>query len=551
MNLDRNTILLLAISIFGFSAYNFYLQSQYPDYFAGKTVEEITPSEDAPKQTSDLATSEQNSTDKSNDDIVVKDRLSPEQLTFKTDTRTIVFDQDYGAITSIKLNSYQKDSKTDEAVELLDSPLYLQGTLDIAKHSASPDIISSKRDANSITFTRQQGDFLIEQKITVPNEGYLLPIEVSFTNIGNASSELTSALFMQESMSVGESDMSFLNPASFVALQKSLVYGLDGSRNEETLRDYCDDDENEPAFSLRNEKLDYIGFNKHYFLGVIWPSDAKMNFQMELARSTKEQSGLCPINLISYQNMGLVQAGQTVTLSFGGYFGPKDLEILEASASNLKTSVKFGWFSAIAHPLLAIVKWLHALFSNYGLAIILVTIALKILFYPLTKAAAVSMRKMQKLQPEMTKLREKFKDDPQRQQRELMQFMAKHKVNPAKGCLPILPQIPVFIAFYNVLSQAIELRHAEFFGWIQDLSAADPYYISPILLGLGMLLQQKLTPTPSIDKNQQRIMMIMPVVFTAMMISLPAGMVLYMITNTTVSIIQQQWLNKKLTKQYG
>ena len=129
-----------------------------------------------------------------------------------------------------------------------------------------------------------------------------------------------------------------------------------------------------------------------------------------------------------------------------------------------------------------------------------------------------------------------------------MAFMSKNKVNPAKGCLPILPQIPVFIAFYNVLSQAIELRQAPFIGWITDLSIADPYYISPLLLGVGMFVQQKLTPNPGMDKTQARVMMMMPLIFTVMMLSMPAGMVIYMLTNTIISIGQQQWLNRKLDK---
>jgi YidC/Oxa1 family membrane protein insertase len=156
------------------------------------------------------------------------------------------------------------------------------------------------------------------------------------------------------------------------------------------------------------------------------------------------------------------------------------------------------------------------------------------------------MKRMQKFTPEINRIKEKYKDDKQAQQREMMQFLGKHKINPAKGCLPILPQIPVFIAFYNVLSQSIELRHAPFYGWIQDLSAQDPYYVTPLLLGVGMLIQQKLTPNPTMDKTQERIMMMMPIMFTFMMLTLPAGMVLYMITNTIVSILQQQWLNRHL-----
>jgi YidC/Oxa1 family membrane protein insertase len=127
-----------------------------------------------------------------------------------------------------------------------------------------------------------------------------------------------------------------------------------------------------------------------------------------------------------------------------------------------------------------------------------------------------------------------------------MKFMTANKVNPAKGCLPILPQIPVFVALYNVLNQSIELRLAPFMGWIQDLSAHDPYYVTPLLLGACMFLQQKLTPTTGMDKAQQRMLLMMPVIFTAMMISLPSGLVLYMLTNSIISIMQQQWLNKKL-----
>lgn len=186
------------------------------------------------------------------------------------------------------------------------------------------------------------------------------------------------------------------------------------------------------------------------------------------------------------------------------------------------------------------------LVSNWGVAIILFTILLKLLFYPLTRAAAVSMHKMKKLQPEMTKLREKYQDDPRMQQQELMRFMSQNKVNPMKGCLPILPQIPVFFAFYRVLSTSLDLRHAPFFGWIQDLSASDPYYVTPLLMGLAMFLQQKLTPTAGMEKAQERVMMMLPLIFTLMMLTLPSGMVLYMLTNTVVSILQQQWLNHKL-----
>ncbi|MEZ4743629.1 MAG: membrane protein insertase YidC [Bdellovibrionota bacterium] len=184
--------------------------------------------------------------------------------------------------------------------------------------------------------------------------------------------------------------------------------------------------------------------------------------------------------------------------------------------------------------------------GNWGWAIILVTLGLKLIFFPLNQQAAISMNKMKKLQPEMNKIREKHKDDRMAQQQEIMKFMSAHKINPMKGCLPILPQIPVFFAFYRVLSTSIELRQAPFMGWIQDLSVADPYYVTPLLLGVAMFLQQKLTPNPSMDPAQAKMMLMMPVVFTVMMLGLPSGMVLYMLVNTIVSVAQQHWLNRKL-----
>lgn len=324
-----------------------------------------------------------------------------------------------------------------------------------------------------------------------------------------------------------------------------MVVGESGERDYEDSTTYCDDFDGEPALTGRGVDLDYIGYDDHYFLKVVQPLEKKLTYSIFKQDAAHVRDG-CPLVTMLYQPNGLVEPGKTITLKYRAYFGPKRLDALTAFSEDMKSSLYLGWFGAIARPLLWAVKGIYGLLGNYGLAIIIITVLLKILFFPLTRAAQVSMKKMQKLQPQMNKIKEKYKDDRQRQQQEIMKFMSQNKINPAKGCLPILPQIPVFIAFYNVLSNAIELRHAPFFGWIQDLSQSDPYLITPLLLGVGMFLQQKLTPHPGMDKAQERIMMMMPVVFTVMMLSLPAGMVLYMLVNTIVSIVQQQWLNKSL-----
>jgi YidC/Oxa1 family membrane protein insertase len=559
MNLDKRTVVLIALSVLVFAGYNYYLQQKYPDYFKPKgqqqTVEQVpaegqgesvdSPAEVRESPDEPVANKTGKAASASQDDEPIE-KLGRDELTFDTATRLITFNQDFSAITSIKLKDYRQQQKSDQLVELLDSPLVIQGTTRISDRTGAKGF-RAKREGSTIQFEREQAGFNIVQSLTVPDEGYEMPLTVQFTNVTDQSQELTAGVLLQQNVFISEESGGF-GPAAFVSQNKSFIYGLDGSRNEELARDYCEEPEG-PVFSLRNENLDYVGFDWHYFLSVIEPT-AKLNLDMERSHG-RDMGPYCPISIMAYERFGIVAPGESVTLKFEGYYGPKDVDILEHASPVLASSVKFGWFSVIAHPLLMGLKAFYNIFMNYGLAIIAITVILKILFYPLTRAAAVSMKKMQKLQPQMNELRQKYKEDPQRQQRELMAFMSKHKVNPAKGCLPILPQIPVFIAFYNVLSQAIELRHAPFFGWIHDLSAADPYYITPVLLGVGMFIQQKLTPNPSLDKNQEKIMLMMPIIFTVMMLSLPAGMVLYMIANTVVSIFQQQWLNKRLAKQLG
>ena len=271
-------------------------------------------------------------------------------------------------------------------------------------------------------------------------------------------------------------------------------------------------------------------------------SGSKLNYSLDRLSPSSEEA--CEFRFVAANSSQNIKPGQKVTLKLSGFLGPKQIDILNAYNPKLKQTIKFGWFAIIAEPLLWGLKGLYKYVHNYGIAIILITLLLKLLLFPLTKSSVLSMKKMQKLNPQMNKIREKYKNDPQRQQKEIMAFMAKHQINPMKGCVPILAQTPVFIAFYNVLSQAIELRHAPFFFWIQDLSVADPYYITPVLMGAGMFLQQKLTPNPSMDPSQEKVMMMMPIMFSVMMISLPAGMVLYMLTNTIVSIVQQQVLNR-------
>jgi YidC/Oxa1 family membrane protein insertase len=230
------------------------------------------------------------------------------------------------------------------------------------------------------------------------------------------------------------------------------------------------------------------------------------------------------------------------------YAGPKEYERLQKLHVGLEHIIDFGFFSILARPLFWVLKFFYKFLGNYGWAIVLLTIIVRIPFIPLINKGQKSMRKMQELQPKLSEIKEKYKKDPQKMQHATMEIYKKYKVNPVGGCLPMLLQIPVFYALYKVLMIAIELRGAPFLFWITDLSAKDPYYILPIIMGITMVIQQRMTPS-SLDPAQNKMMMLMPVVFTFLFLNFASGLVLYWLINNILSIAQQFYTNKRIPPQ--
>ncbi|UCH82277.1 MAG: membrane protein insertase YidC [Nitrospiraceae bacterium] len=226
------------------------------------------------------------------------------------------------------------------------------------------------------------------------------------------------------------------------------------------------------------------------------------------------------------------------------YAGPKEYDRLEKLNSGLEHIVDFGWFTVVALPLFLVLKFFYSFLGNYGWAIVLLTIVTRVPFIPILMKSQKSMKKMQKVQPLMAEIKEKYKKDAAKMQKEMTALYKKHKVNPIGGCLPMFLQIPVFIALFNVLQKAIELRGAPFVLWITDLSVKDPYYVLPIVMGATMVLQQKMTPS-AMDPKQAKMMMLMPIVFTFMFLSFSSGLVLYWLVNNILGIAQQFYANKK------
>jgi len=251
------------------------------------------------------------------------------------------------------------------------------------------------------------------------------------------------------------------------------------------------------------------------------------------------QVSLLPVN--DGDPLIFIQGAQNLKL--GGYIGPKDFKTLNDINPALTDAIEYGWFTFLAKPFFAVTLWIYNYVGNWGWAIVLFTILIKLVLFPLSYKGMMSMQKLKDLAPKMKEIKERYGSDPQKMNQHMMELYRKHDANPMGGCLPMLLQIPVFFALYRVLLNAVELQGAEWILWIEDLSKMDPWFILPILMGASMYLQQKLTPTTITDPMQQKIFMYLPLILTVFFITFPAGLVLYWFTNNLLSIAQQYYIN--------
>ena len=292
-------------------------------------------------------------------------------------------------------------------------------------------------------------------------------------------------------------------------------------------------------------KVEWAGLDEGYFMTTMVPESGK-------AWVTLSEPPKAPMVASLRTPVDSLAPGQAAQISYLLYFGPKNLDDLKPLG--LERAVNFGWFDFLGKPLLTFLNWLHRYTPNYGWAIVVLTILLRIVFWWPNHKSYKSMKDMQKLQPKVAKIREKYKDDKEAMNKELMALYRTFKVNPMAGCLPMLLQLPVFIALYNVLGYSIELRHASFIPtlpfthivWLADLSTKDPLLITPLVMGATMFIQQKMTPSAG-DPTQAKMMMFLPLIFTFMFLNFASGLVVYWLVNNVLSIAQQYYTNKYLT----
>jgi len=387
--------------------------------------------------------------------------------------------------------------------------------------------------------TEIPGEVRVTKSYTFSADAYFVDVEIQLENL----SEKT----LSDQMGISF----YFQPYSPLASESSYNPSQLSSHEKGKIANHSLSDLEKKELVLKGP-IDWVGYENNYFIQAVLPVE-KQGYQV-VARVLDPKEGL--LQLVYLTEPFQIEGGQARKIPLRIYLGPKELTQLGKAEHQLSASVDYGWFTFLAKPLLLGMNWVFQYTHNYGIAIILLTIVIKVIFWPLTQKSFESMQTMKKIQPKITQIREKYKNDKEKLNQELMAVYRTYKVNPLGGCLPMLLQIPVFFALYRMLNAAIDLRHEPFMLWINDLTAPDRLHIGipipyldgvpvlTILMGISMFVQQKMTPATG-DPRQDKLMLLMPVVFTVFFVNFPSGLVLYWLVNNILSIVQQYWINHK------
>ncbi|HDZ9229219.1 TPA: membrane protein insertase YidC [Vibrio cholerae] len=470
-------------------------------------------------------------------------------ITVSTDVLTLSIDTLGGDVVNAKLNQYSEELNSPESFVLLQNT---QGHQFIAQSGlVGPqgiDVTSNNRPAYQVSadsFTLAEGQDELRIPMTYQANGidytktFILKrgsyaVDVVFDVANNSGSEATLGMYAHLRQNLLDSGGNLAMPT---------YRGGAYSTSDVRYKKYSFDDMKDRNLSAPNDvTVNWVAMIQHYFASAWIPRD-------------EPQAQLYSRVINNLGDMGIRTPNKTIANGDKAEFeatlwvGPKLQDQMAATAPNLDLVVDYGWLWFIAKPLHWLLSVIQNFVGNWGVAIICLTFIVRGAMYPLTKAQYTSMAKMRMLQPKLQAMRERIGDDRQRMSQEMMELYKKEKVNPLGGCLPILLQMPIFIALYWALMESVELRHSPFFGWIHDLSAQDPYYILPLLMGASMFVIQKMSPTTITDPMQQKIMTFMPVMFTFFFLWFPSGLVLYWLVSNIVTLIQQTLIYKALEKK--
>ncbi|WDP91137.1 MAG: membrane protein insertase YidC [Desulfobacter sp.] len=557
MDEQKRLLLAVVLSIVVLVGYQFYFAPAPQLDNPSQTQETQTPAEttnqaveEAPSNVTDYKAAPKVLVQQPSEDF--------RTITLSTPLYEISLSEHMAAVTSLTLKEYKETNAADspqkqlvlkELADRVGGTLSfnldrgsIQG-LDNAVYTADSDAeaLSLNQGEKTLTFSWTSPQNITVQKIlTFRADSYLIDCDIVIQNGSDMPINDSLAVSVPGLYHEGvkkRSRFAFEGPVGYI--------------DNEFVSIDPDDIEEKDTF-LGN--VGWAGYTDRYFLTAVMPKEpVKASLRLSFADDIVTNKFV--------QKIERLDSGKQGKYAYALYMGPKSHKVLSQYDTLLSKSINFGFFDIIAKPLLITMNYIHDVIPNYGVAIILLTILIKLIFWPLGTKSYKSMNEMKKVQPLMMEIREKYKDDKQRMNQEIMGLYKTYKVNPASGCLPLVVQMPIFFALYRMLYMAIELRHAPFVGWITDLSGPDrlfnfdfaiPFMDAPsgipvltLLMGASFLLQQKMTPTAG-DPMQAKMMMLMPIFMTVLFINFPAGLVLYMFVNNIISMGQQFYTQKKL-----
>lgn len=531
--LDPRTLVAIFLSGLVFVLYSSYLNKKYPKNTT--QTETAAQTERSANQKSNIdsktaaKTKINTEASKKLEDTPVKETFlnyENDQIKFEVSSKGM-------GLKNIELKKYLDRDHENKQIGFSEKAASLQTSLLGRRRPLNFEL--SKADINTITGTAIVDGMRVIKTYNIDPKTYSLDTTIKVLNASDSFDGIETSISakVEEPKSTG-----FLPGSNF---DQSQVYVMYNATDD---REYIPFDE---SISERFDKITLVGVGEQYFAqAIVDRSDVLPDLKVSSTIDTFEDGRKYAHAVAKIQHPVLNRADE-YKFNFVAYVGPKYIETLGAVDKQLPKIIDYGFFEFLASPLLALLKWFDILFKNWGFAIIGLTIVVRFVLLPLHLVSYRSMKNMSKISPIIKEINEKYKDDPQVRGQKMMEVYKEYKVNPLSGCLPMLLQVPVFFALYQVIGQSIELYQAPFILWIKDLSVADPYYVLPILMGITMTLQMKLTPS-TMDPKQAKIMMFMPIMFTFFMLPLPSGLTLYFFISGLFGIIQQYMMRDRSTQ---
>ncbi len=566
----KRTLLWAVLTISGLMLYNNWLiydgrqalfgptpltpSSQSPS--APKAIE-ASPSSVAPSQTSPAPGQAQKPADLPKPESLPKPQQAPvfsaanlasgEKHTIKNDVLELEINATGASVISAKL--LKQLTPEQKPVALLQitpqnqyfvrSGLISAGSNELPNHTVAFAISKSGRidNKNFVTFVNERGGVRLEKTYYLVDGSYVVEVEHRITQLGNQSNPGGLVLYneiVRDSSAVSDSEFysTFTGPALYTDKDKFIKIN------------FSDIEKNKAAIpkQIPAGEPGWIAMVQHYFASAWIPNDKSVRD----VYVGKVEQNLFRIGL--QIPIAGIPTGSSYVESTRLFIGPQEETLLEKIAPGFDLIKDYGYLTVIAKPIFWLLEQIHSYVANWGWSIVILTFIIKLIFFPLSAASYKSMARMKEVQPRLMNLRDQFKGDPQKLNRAMMDLYKQEKINPLGGCLPVVVQIPVFIALYWVLLSSVEMRNAPWILWIQDLSVPDPYFILPIIMAVSMFVQTRLNPTPP-DPLQAKIMLWMPIIFSVMFFFFPAGLVLYWVVNNILSIAQQWQINQMFIKR--